>query len=140
MATTDTEGTRATGRIPSPRFEATSISRDLVILEKLSWVPVITMAPQYTMVNAYNLALMAKLAYADASAIEKFFAAMCARFSRDFSTYTITCSPFVSVVDHRQAFNFKADPNFIDTTNDTQIFMVSSRRQILIAAPEPNPN
>ncbi len=103
--------------------------------QKMCRSPVLIFTDSYTKVNAYNLALFATLAYSDDETIRRYFNEFDNVNSRTFNigNEKIKAGPFFETVNEEEKFIVDEENIFSDDETDTQFFIASSSKQILIA-------
>jgi hypothetical protein len=102
---------------------------------KTGWVPQITFSKEYSKVNAYNLSLLANLAYEGKDNILNCFDVLQTHSDRTFKSQRIIASPFLVDTDSANCFkiqNEKEDVFNIKETN-TQGFLALNDKQIIIS-------
>jgi hypothetical protein len=105
-------------------------SSKLKIETKKCWVPQIIFSKEYSKVNAYNLSLLANLAYETANNVENYFTVLEAHSNRTFSSQRIIASPFLVDADSANCFKIQDDKNdIIDIKeSDTQGFFALNNK------------
>jgi hypothetical protein len=107
----------------------------LPIQTKTGWIPFITFSNEYSKVNAYNLSLLANLAYEEKDNIKNYFEVLKNHSGRVFQSQGIVASPFLVEVDAASCFKI-LDENedvFDIKETDTQGFFASNEKQVIIS-------
>jgi esterase/lipase len=111
------------------------IPSDKLTIPKLGWVPFLIYSKEYSKVNAYNLALLANLAYDEKSNIKSYFDALKSHSNRSFNSKRILANPFLVDSPSKDCFKIldKEKDIFSISGTDTQGFIASNSKQIVIS-------
>jgi hypothetical protein len=110
-------------------------SSKLKVETKKCWGPQITFSKEYSKVNAYNLALLANLAYEEPGNVKDYFNVLKAHSGRTFKSQRIIASPFLVDTDSTGCFEMQDERNdIIDIKEtDTQGFHALNDKQIVVS-------
>jgi hypothetical protein len=117
------------------RGDKAAESSKLTIETKKCWVPQITFSKEYSKVNAYNLALLANLAYEEKDNVKNYFEVLETHSDRAFKSGRIIASSFLVDKDSSDCFRIldKDKDIFDQKETDTQGFLALNDKQIIIS-------
>lgn len=117
------------------RWVITKSSRNIIESKCVSWVPHIAFSKEYSKVNAYNLALLANLAYDNKDNILNFFDVTRNHSDRTFKSEKIISNPFLVDIDSNNCFSIiDKEKDIINIAeSDTQGFFAWNKKQIIIS-------
>jgi hypothetical protein len=118
-----------------PVWTLKDFSRLNIVAIRPSRRPLVTFTSEYTHTNAYNLALLSSLAYADASKVKTFFEQAAEIGIRSFSygDPKISGSPLFDEDDIACKFTFTDQSFHSDPVTDTQFYIVHNANQLILS-------
>ncbi|MEM9663937.1 MAG: lipase family protein [Bacteroidota bacterium] len=118
------------------RYDLGTGRAHVVRLQQDAWRPLITFDRRYTVCNAYNLALMAEVAYLggeDGQALHRLFSTWYRDPDREAAQRTLSADPILARLRRRDAYHPRDLAFFYDQQTDTEGFGAVCRDHLLIA-------